>query len=115
MCCGCLGLHADRHVDTHRMVVSVAGCVQGMQLFGFKFASCSVDGAQKLCPPGTAALECPPYPDCYVPCRLDQAFDWINVTGELSRAARVIWIQGVGYVSCVYGLLEQLHWIGLQY
>jgi hypothetical protein len=53
-----------------------------MQLFGFKFASCSVDGAQQLCPPGTPPQECPVYPDCYVPCQESQAFSWVNVTGR---------------------------------
>lgn len=52
--------------------------LQGMQLFGFKFASCSVPGSQQLPPPGL-----PPsaYPDCYIPCQEQQALSWIDAKG----------------------------------
>eukprot|EP00882_Tetradesmus_deserticola_P027290 GHRQ01030179.1.p2 GENE.GHRQ01030179.1~~GHRQ01030179.1.p2 ORF type:complete len:131 (+),score=46.55 GHRQ01030179.1:120-512(+) len=56
--------------------------LMGMQLFGHKFSSCTVDGAQELCPPGIQRHECPAYPDCYVPCSDSQAATWIDVPGN---------------------------------
>lgn len=66
----------------HRGSPCALCCLQGMQLFGYKFSSCSVDGAQQLCPPGTPSQDYPVYPDCYVPCQESQAFSWVNVTGR---------------------------------
>eukprot|EP00878_Enallax_costatus_P025909 GHUV01027766.1.p2 GENE.GHUV01027766.1~~GHUV01027766.1.p2 ORF type:complete len:120 (-),score=40.76 GHUV01027766.1:828-1187(-) len=54
--------------------------LMGMQLFGYKFGSCAVPGAQQLCPPGVT--KCPDYPDCYVPCDPGRVFTWISVPGE---------------------------------
>jgi hypothetical protein len=56
--------------------------LMGMQLFSHKFASCDVDGAQQLCPPGMQRHECPSYPDCYVPCSESQEATWFSVPGE---------------------------------
>jgi hypothetical protein len=58
--------------------------LMGMQLFGHKFSSCDVEGAQQLCPPGMQRQECPSYPDCYVPCSESQAATWLSVPGECS-------------------------------
>jgi hypothetical protein len=69
------------HTITLTGSVVLICCTQGMQLFGYKFASCSVDGARELCTPGTPHHECPAYPDCYVPCDASNVFTWINVTG----------------------------------
>ncbi|KAF6257951.1 Ion transport protein-domain-containing protein [Scenedesmus sp. NREL 46B-D3] len=56
--------------------------LMGMQLFGHKFSSCGVGGAQQLCPPGRQRHECPIYPDCYVPCTESQAATWFSVPGS---------------------------------
>jgi hypothetical protein len=57
--------------------------LMGMQLFGHKFSSCDVEGAQELCPPGMQRSECPSYPDCYVPCSESQVGSWFSVPGEV--------------------------------
>lgn len=56
--------------------------LMGMQLFGYSFSSCSVSGAQQLCPPGVDITDCPSYPDCYVPCSDSQVFSWFSMPGE---------------------------------
>jgi hypothetical protein len=45
-----------------------------MQLFGYKFQSCSaMEGSQQLCPPGLDPLtDCPDHFDCYLPCEPGQ-------------------------------------------
>jgi len=55
--------------------------LQGMQLFGFKFSTCSLPGSQQLCPPGTHPAQCPVYPDCYIPCKDSEVFTWIKALG----------------------------------
>lgn len=57
--------------------------LMGMQLFGYKFGSCAVPGAQQVCPPGVT--KCPDYPDCYVPCDLGSVFSWTAVPGKPLR------------------------------
>ncbi|KAG1668958.1 hypothetical protein FOA52_001002 [Chlamydomonas sp. UWO 241] len=52
----------------------------GMEFFGYKLASCSVEGSEQLCPPGIDVLDCPPHFDCYVPCSAALANTWYPFT-----------------------------------